>query len=657
MVNGKNKNKFYVNDLALIKDLFNKERDNILLVNNFVKVMASGSNVTNVSVPSKSVESTNNTSQSTTIFASNSIDNAITTKSEESTNNTSLSTTIFASNSIDNASEPEQNLNNIISTSSTNDSILNCYDPLPLNNFMSKPINDIILSLGTTQSSSCTCACAQKLGEVLQRLDKIAGEIETIKTAVSAHVVRGVDVGVNTCSSVTPLNALSPCTFNMLSPTASSFPISTSSVDLDLNHQTVSSSSFISLYETSSSSVTFTPALLNTDTVTIPSYPVSPRVSDCVNLPSGSSIPISQTSLSQPLVRSTEATPIALPVVNKGLSKSSDAIRSHVKSASRIESVSPSSRPTFSEDGHISRVRTPVDRLKHVGITKKMRLLVLGSSVISKVERSMLPRSSFIKTLPDKTINGAKNFVSYLYDSGYHFDTVCLQIGSNDIVHQPSQSVSKNYQTLVDLIRSFWYCDIYISGILPRYVLSKSFHQRRYDLNRALADFYKRDKSVHFVPQFLHKDQMVVDGVHPTLAGSRLIIDRLVSSIEGRSPPPLSLHLRKNMLSQVPVSSSSSSSRKPSTFPRHLSSHNSYRDALTKPLVQSSNRHLNSESLHGGTLFDSCLGNNNVHHRAVSSYLQPFPRSLHTPPLYYISPPSYNAKLGKIKTFQYETLV
>ena len=317
MVNGKNKNKFYVNDLALIKDLFNKERDNILLVNNFVKVMASGSNVTNVSVPSKSVESTNNTS---------------------------LSTTIFASNSIDNAREPEQNLNNIISTSSTNDSILNCYDPLPLNNFMSKPINDIILSLGTTQSSSCTCACAQKLGEVLLRLDKLAGEIETIKTAVSAHVVRGVDVGVNTCSSVTPLNALSPCTFNMLSPTASSFPISTSSVDLDLNHQTVSSSSFISLCETSSSSVTFTPALLNTDTVTIPSSPVSPRVSDCVNLPSGSSIPISQTSLSQPLVRSTEATPIALPVVNKGLSKSSDAIRSHVKSASRIESVAPSSR-------------------------------------------------------------------------------------------------------------------------------------------------------------------------------------------------------------------------------------------------------------------------------------------------------------------------
>lgn len=673
MVNGKSKNRFYVNDLALIKDLFNKERDNILLVNNFVKVKASGSNVTNDSVPSKSVESNNSESQSTTIFASNSINNVIT-------------------------SEPEQNLNNIISTSSTNDSILNCYDPLSQNNFMSKPVNDNILSSGTSQSSSCTCACTQKLGEVLQRLDRLAGEIETIKTAVSLYVIRGVDV--NTCSSITPhvptasraagvdigvgtdhdvssssdpcLDSISLCvsatvpTFPLpavsndllsLSKPASSFPLSTSSMDLDLNHQTTSSSSFISLCETSSSSVTFTRASLYTDTIPNLSSSVSPRMSYCVNPSNGppsSSAP--RSSVTSDTIRKTSFSD------NSSVSGSSSSRKSKISTPSTSSSHTIRS-PAKSK--HSSPLLSDLDQSKKVSSshTKKVSVLLLGSSVISRVERNMIPKSSYVKTLSDKTINGAKDFISELHCSGYQFKSVCLQIGSNDIVHQSSESVFKNYQTLVDKIRSLWNCSVFISGILPRYVISQSFHRRRSQLNKALSAACRHEKYVHFVPQYLSVDQMAADGVHPKMIGCKIMVERLLASIDLHSITPLSLPNKTKTQSRNPAASNSNSfrHRTQSSFSRPSIARVSYRDALISPPFQCEDHQQKSHNqgkpsyLPTRSSFDTHLSYKS-HSHLDSSYLTPPPRSLYTYPLNNISSSSISDR-RRVINVQYETLV
>ena len=50
-------------------------------------------------------------------------------------------------------------------------------------------------------------------------------------------------------------------------------------------------------------------------------------------------------------------------------------------------------------------------------------------------------------------------------------------------------------------------------------------------------------------PQFLSVDQMAADGVHPTTSGCKILVERLVASIEGRSIPSLSLTKTKSLSS------------------------------------------------------------------------------------------------------------
>ena len=525
----------------------------------------------------------------------------------------------------------------------------------------------------------------------------------SISTSDPSNVVRGIDVGVNTCFSITPhvptasraagveigvgtdhnvssssdpcLDSISSCvsatvpTFllptvsndlHSLSKPASSFPLSTSSMDLDLNHQTASSSSFISLCETSSSSVTFTRASLYTDTVPIPSSSVSPRMSDCVNPSNG------PPSSSAPHTRSSDTSDTILISSfsgNSSVSGSSSSRKSKISTPSTSSSSHTIKSPAKSK--HSSPLLSDSDQSKNVSSshTKKVSVLLIGSSVISRVERSMIPKSSYVKTLSDKTINGAKDFVSELHCSGYQFKSVCLQIGSNDIVHQSSESVFKNYQTLVDKIRSLWNCSVFISGILPRYVISQSFHRRRSDLNKALSAACRHEKYVHFVPQYLSVDQMAADGVHPKMVGCKIMVERLVESIDLHSNTSLSLPNKTKAQSRNPAASNSNSfrHRTPPSFSRPSLSRVSYRDALILPPLQSEDHQQKSHNqgkpsyLPTRSSFDTHLSYKS-HSHLDSSHRTPPPRSLYTYPLNNISSSSISDR-RRVINVQYETLV
>ena len=126
----------------------------------------------------------------------------------------------------------------------------------------------------------------------------------------------------------------------------------------------------------------------------------------------------------------------------------------------------------------------------------------------------------------------------------------------------------------MSLLRCLWPgCTIFISGILPRYVISKFFHSRRLDLNKRLIDFSYHSKDTLFVPQFLTAAQIQNDGIHPTLEGVSFLTRRLVATLEGKKPPPIPR--------PPPLSASSSSSGSRMKYPsqRFLS----YKDALISP--------------------------------------------------------------------------
>ena len=152
----------------------------------------------------------------------------------------------------------------------------------------------------------------------------------------------------------------------------------------------------------------------------------------------------------------------------------------------------------------------------------------------------MLPRSTYIKTLQDKTIDGAKALVQSLHDNGFHFKKVLIQIGSNDLVSSTSSSVFQNYLSLISLIRHLWPgVIILISGILYRYVISNFYNTRRMELNKKLATLAKNSKDTIFVPQFLNAKQTQPDGIHPTFDGLSFLVNRIVATLEGKEPPPI----------------------------------------------------------------------------------------------------------------------
>ena len=172
----------------------------------------------------------------------------------------------------------------------------------------------------------------------------------------------------------------------------------------------------------------------------------------------------------------------------------------------------------------------------------------------------MLPRSTYIKTLQDKTIDGAKALVQSLHDNGFHFKKVLIQIGSNDLVSSTSSSVFQNYLSLISLIRHLWPgVIILISGILYRYVISNFYNTRRMELNKKLATLAKNSKDTIFVPQFLNAKQTQPDGIHPTFDGLSFLVNRIVATLEGKEPPPI---IRPEL------SSSSNSASTPQTSPR-----------------------------------------------------------------------------------------
>ena len=162
---------------------------------------------------------------------------------------------------------------------------------------------------------------------------------------------------------------------------------------------------------------------------------------------------------------------------------------------------------------------------------KRRSVLLVGSSVIKKATREMLPGQAYIKTLGVKTIAGALDYINFISSQHFDFDFICFQIGSNDLVFSTPEVVETQFRNLLTITRRLWpHATIIISGILPRFIVSRSFPERRNDLNRRLRSL-AGGVGAFFVGQFLDRGFLDCDGIHPTFEGTQVFIKRLSDCI------------------------------------------------------------------------------------------------------------------------------
>ena len=155
-------------------------------------------------------------------------------------------------------------------------------------------------------------------------------------------------------------------------------------------------------------------------------------------------------------------------------------------------------------------------------------MLFIGSSIFRGLKRKELPQHSYVKTLDNKTIHGAAEYITHLYREGHTCDKIVFQIGSNDLVRCGVITLLNKYRALLDLTKVLWpQAKAHICGLTRRLTCPRDYNQKRAECNYELAKI----KQCQFIETDLTKDMLDRDGIHPNRAGTCHITNRILEHL------------------------------------------------------------------------------------------------------------------------------
>ena len=132
------------------------------------------------------------------------------------------------------------------------------------------------------------------------------------------------------------------------------------------------------------------------------------------------------------------------------------------------------------------------DRPQTLHNDDKVDILIVGTSIIKDINPDRMYRDETVKKhiLEQKTIAGAKRYISNLTG---RFGTILLQVGSNELEHNSTETVQTGISEIVETLNTkVPQTRILVLGILPRWKRSAqegmNYKRKKNELNSELKD-------------------------------------------------------------------------------------------------------------------------------------------------------------------------